>query len=137
MRGSLERDQWELEDAENRASASGGHFTIPDRPERERLSVGTRVKLLFLFGREVASRKIVGCERMWVRVMSRDAEGFVGVLESTPVTSNALRPGAVIDFGPEHIASVELRHDDPQHPLYAPTALGRVWKRLRHILSGS
>ncbi len=105
----LDVDGWELDSAEARHAASPATFEIPSREERDSLLPGRRVKLLFLFMNEKNGHPIVSCERMWVKITARTANGYAGRLDSTPVTSSVLKRGAAVDFGPEHIASILAR----------------------------
>ena len=114
---TLENDGWELESAEQRVADSDGKFEIPSRHERESLTPGDRCKLLFLFYVENEEQeRIIGCERMWVRIDCNDVGTYQGILESDPIYSTVLEAGARITFGPEHIATIEIPRTDPRHP---------------------
>jgi hypothetical protein len=103
---SLDTDGWELESAEERLAAAPTTFTSPSREDREAVTVGTMAKLLFLFLNHEDAKPIVDCERMWVTVLSANERHYEGRLESLPATSDALRPGQIVPFGPEHIAAL-------------------------------
>ena len=126
---TLARDGWELESAEDRHSRYPAQFEIPSREERTELREGARVKLLFQI-READG--IVGCERMWVTLDRVTGATYEGVLESQPATTDVLRPGDRIAFGPEHVASVFVPASDPRHPQQAIAAKFRA-KRIRQI----
>ena len=116
----LDIDGWELEDAEERHRAHPETFEIPSAEERASWTPGTLVKLLFLFLNEEDGKPIIDCERMWVRITERRNGGYVGQLESLPATSDVLPLGAIVEFGPQHIAVVMIPRTDPRHPEYTP-----------------
>jgi hypothetical protein len=116
----LDIDGWELEDAEERHRAHPESFEIPSAEERASLAPGTLVKLLFLFLNEEDGKPIIDCERMWVRITERRNGGYAGQLENMPATSDVLAPGAIVEFGPQHIATVTIPRTDPRHPEYTP-----------------
>ncbi|MFO0723084.1 MAG: hypothetical protein U1E65_04805 [Myxococcota bacterium] len=97
---------YELESAEERHRQSPETFPIPSRRERSELGVGARVQLLVLLGGHDESGAFVQCERLWVTIRRREGQGFLGALETAPVTTNALRPGDTIAFGIEHVARI-------------------------------
>jgi hypothetical protein len=104
---SLDDDGWELESAEARHAEHPDQFLIPSLAERASLRIGDRVKLLFLFlTEEPDGTPIVQCERMWVTVSSSAEKGYVGTLESLPTSSEALSPGARVEFDPAHVAAI-------------------------------
>jgi hypothetical protein len=114
---TLEDDGWELDDAEARHAEAPDSFQIPSREERTGLRVGDMVKLLFLFlNRQDDGSPIIDCERMWVTVLEVAGGRYTGQLESLPYTSKALAPLDTIHFGPEHVAAVFVRKNDPRHP---------------------
>lgn len=87
-----------LENGEELSKKYPSHFTIPPRKEREALSPGKIVNMIFDNG-------LCG-ERIWVTVKSRTASGYLGVLNNKPVLGN-LQAGDEIHFGPEHIIHIE------------------------------
>lgn len=92
---------WTLANAEERAREVS--FEIPPREDREQLSVGDLVKLVFL-DRD-------GCgERMWVEIThtQTDAvtEHYCGRLRNDPVQIDDLRYGDEIAFGPHHVTAI-------------------------------
>lgn len=96
---------WALESALERSRRFPASFLIPDEMKRGSLQPGQGAKLLFwIDGRDEAYPV---CERMWVLVTERLADGtYAGTLESTPETVGALERGARVTFGPEHVADV-------------------------------
>jgi hypothetical protein len=102
----LHVEGWELESAEARQAASPDTFWIPPRAQREGLQPGDGAKLLF----QIASAGSTGVERMWVIVRRRMDDGYVGVLDSTPTSTDpgasSLVRGCVVVFAPEHVADI-------------------------------
>src|SRR5262245_54888582 len=113
---TLARDGWELESAEDRHARYPAQFEIPSREERTELREGARVKWLFLI-READGT--VGCERMWVTIDRVTGATYEGVLESQPATTDVLRPGDRIGFGPEHVASIFVTTANSRNPRQA------------------
>jgi hypothetical protein len=106
LRGpTLDDGEWVLEDAVARHDAAPDSFLIPDPTARHSLVIGQGVKLLFWI--QSADEGIAVCERMWVLITEILPEGrYVGVLESTPMTPGRLPKGALVQFGPEHVAEI-------------------------------
>ena len=100
-------DGWELESAEARHAADPETFWIPPRAQRDGLQPGDGAKLLF----QIASAGSSGVERMWVIVRRRMGDGYVGVLDSTPTSTDAassLVRGRMVVFAPEHVAAISV-----------------------------
>ena len=103
----MNADGWKLESAEARHAANPDAFWIPPRAQREGLQPGDGAKLLF----RIASAGSPGVERMWVIVRRRMVDGYVGVLDSTPTTTDAassLVRGRMVVFAPEHVADISV-----------------------------
>ena len=116
---TLEQDGWTLDNAENRHAEAPSTFHIPSKAERSGLQPGQMVQLLFLLlDKEADGSSVIVCEKMWVTIRSASPQGYEGMLESLPVTSEALAPEASVRFEPEHVASVFIRKTDPRHPEY-------------------
>ncbi len=113
---SLDTTGWELESAEERNHLHPDRFHIPTLEERRGLLHGQMVKLLFLFMNHEEGRPIIDCERMWVTIINVSGGTYTGRLESLPSTSDLLKPGDVIEFEPQHVASVFVPGADPRHP---------------------
>lgn len=113
-----ETDGRELESAEERNRANPESFGIASLEERTSLKPGALVKLLFLFMNEESGQEIIGCERMWVRVSDVRDGRYIGHLEDSPATSDALCTDAIVEFLPEHVATVMIPRTDPRHPEY-------------------
>ncbi len=106
---TLGEDGWELDSALDRHRRAPSTFWIPDAEERANLRTGDLVKLLFLLEVQDETGKYVQCERMWVTVTETSGAEYRGVLESLPRTSDVVQPGALIAFGPDHIADIIRR----------------------------
>lgn len=101
---------WKLANAEEREGVS---FEIPTRLEREQLSVGAVVKLVFVV--VPPPPRPPNGERMWVRIIGFErpkrgaAAAYIGRLENEPVVIAGLSWGDEIIFGPEHICEISYR----------------------------
>ena len=107
--GVIERDGWTLVSAEERHARSPETFIIPSRTERESLTAGDGVKLLFdIETREAGNVIDRGVDRLWVIVKRKTGSLYVGVLDSDPGISEGLtlRPGTELLFGPEHVSAI-------------------------------
>lgn len=93
-----------LADGEDLNRQAPRTFFIPTRAERDALRADDLVKLLF----EVVDPRdgMPTAERMWVRVVERDGEEYVGILDSQPNAITTLRPGSRIRFGAEHVIAI-------------------------------
>src|SRR5688500_763127 len=97
--------EWTLESAAARSEEAPDTFMIPSAEARSTLVVGQGVKLVFWI--QSPDEEISICERMWVLITEvADGGGYLGVLESTPLTVGGLRKGAQVRFGPEHVADI-------------------------------
>ena len=134
---TLLEDGWELESAQKRHAACPHKFHVPDDGELRNLESGDLVKLLFLFWENDDPRNNrVTAQRMWVRIASTSESGLTGILESRPVRSSVLKPGDVIEFAPEHVASIFITRDDPRHPHHGSRACAGSMQRLQRLASG-
>jgi hypothetical protein len=115
---TFDKEGWELDNTEELHARNPTKFHIPSRDERTSLQLGARVKLVFLLLTERNGQPIIQGERMWCTIREVPAGRYVGTLDSDPATSQALRPGDRIEFGPEHIAAVLIPRTDPRHPHY-------------------
>ena len=105
-----ETDGWALVSAETRHAAHPDTFPIPELEVRESLQPGDAAKLLFDIETREGGRAIDrGIDRMWVIVKARAGRRYIGVLDSDPGLSEGLnlRSGDEVEFGPEHVVSVE------------------------------
>jgi uncharacterized protein YegJ (DUF2314 family) len=98
---------YDLANVEEAAARAPDTFRIPPRAVREAQPVGAYVKLIF----RLLARAADGCEgeRMWVRIREVEAGRYAGTLENDPThfAPELLKIGERVEFGPEHIASVE------------------------------
>ena len=104
------RDGWTLLSGEERHARHPQSFPIPDRGERESLSPGDAVQLLFDIETRDAGRIVDrGVDRLWVIVRKRAGELYSGVLDSDPGSADGLtlRQGTDVLFGPEHVIAIE------------------------------
>ncbi len=83
-----------LLDAEKQHSKHPTTFHIPSREERENVSVGMFVKLVFNES-----------ERMWVIVTKIEKNHFIGTLDNDPTVVD-LKCGDEIEFKSKHIIGV-------------------------------
>jgi hypothetical protein len=105
-------DFWELRSAEEAHRRNPDTFWIPPEQERNSLSRGQAVKLIFDIEcyEEDGSVAVQG-ERMWV-IVSEAGEGyFVGILDSSPASFDPsddtyLCFGAEVPFRPEHVIDI-------------------------------
>ena len=107
---TIEKDGWALLSAEDQHAAHPDTFRIPTRQERESLSQGDGVKLLFDIETREGGRVIDrGVDRLWVIVRQRTGLEYVGVLDSDPGTAEGLNlhEGDAIAFRPEHVAAID------------------------------
>jgi hypothetical protein len=111
---TLDEDGWELDNAEELHARYPAKFHIPSRQERASLQVGARVKLVFLLRTQWKGEPIIHGERMWCTIREVLGERYVGMLDSDPATSQVLKPGDRIEFGPEHVATVLIPRTDPR-----------------------
>lgn len=109
---TLAKDFWCLVSGEERHRASPETFEIPTLSERNSLSPGQGVKLIFEIEAEEEDGTIsTSTERMWVIVASCVEDGYIGILESEPCSipndgQFYLCRGAEIPFLPEHVVAL-------------------------------
>lgn len=92
---------YRLADAEEKHAASPRSFFIPARSERESLAPGALAKLMF----ELVDpgQDDPRAERMWVEVVRRVGDRYVGVLTNVPGVITTIEPGGLVEFGAEHV----------------------------------
>lgn len=109
---SLASDYWCLVSGEERHNASPSTFELPPVAERESLQPGQGAKLIFMIeGEEEDGTASTTTERMWVIVTQREADGYMGILDSQPASlpddaEFYLCRGAEVPFRPEHVIAV-------------------------------
>lgn len=78
----------------------------PDEDIRDDLEIGQRVKLVFRFAAEDADRQDNECERIWVEVTAKHADGrYEGTIEDVP-HHDAAKCGDSLVFHPHHVAEI-------------------------------
>ncbi len=109
---TISRDYWSLVSGEARHSATPATFEIPSLAERSTLVAGQGAKLIFEIEAEEEDGTVsTSTERMWVIVASRVEGGYIGILDSEPVTipndsEFYLCRGAEVPFLPEHVIAI-------------------------------
>lgn len=109
---SLDHDSWQLPSGEDRHRRYPDTFWIPAVESRQQLKRGDAVKLIF----EIAltdedGTMDVSTERMWVIVVERVGNAYIGILDNQPATvapsdDGYLRFGAEIPFTAEHVIAI-------------------------------
>jgi len=79
---------------------------VPPLAERSRMKSGDRVDLFFLFRGHDQHWLYIQSERLPVTVREVSPSGYLGTLDTAPVSSTVLSAGASIFFEPRHIPSV-------------------------------
>ena len=108
------KPSWILENVEDAARARPRSFFIPSREERSTQPVGSAVRLHFLL--TPPGPKDPRAERMWVDIVGVEGSPprYTGRLDNQPQHIRDLDIGALISFGPEHIAQTVIRRTDPR-----------------------
>ena len=120
---TIEHDGWTLLSGEERQAQHPETFSIPDRSERESLSPGDAVQLLFDIETREGGRVIDrGVDRLWVIVKTRTGNIYRGVLDSDPGWAEglSLRPGSEVNFLPEHVIKIARPPDGYVLEKYGP-----------------
>ncbi len=100
---------WKLEDVSGRAIEAPYTFYLPSVELIAQFQVGDLVKLIFQC--EIENDQGCSAERMWVEIISRDGEQFVGRLDNTPRFIPDLHINDEILFSSCHI--IQSQRDDP------------------------
>ncbi|MFC0349937.1 immunity protein Imm33 domain-containing protein [Undibacterium danionis] len=100
---------WTLEDVSGRAIEAPYTFYLPSPELIAQLQAGDVLKLIFQC--DVENDKGWSAERMWVDVISRDGEQFVGRLDNQPYYIPDLHLNDEIVFSACHI--IQTQRDDP------------------------
>lgn len=85
------------------ANAEDRHAQPP--PARGSLRAGDRAQLLFELVPPDAGNP--EAERLWVEVTGKRQGRYVGALTSTPRAITSISRGDLVEFGPEHVISIE------------------------------
>jgi hypothetical protein len=89
-------------------------FFLPSQQEIASVRPDDLVKLIF---RSEPHGLDYGAERMWVIVKEVTLEGLIGVLDNDPFDAPQLKAGAIVQFQPYHIISVQLdSHPEDEEP---------------------
>ena len=103
---TLEHDGWTLVNAEQPADMGPPLPPLPAFAVRAALQRGDRVQVLLeLLGRDDKGA-CVRRERVWTRVVHIAEKCYVGVLATEPATSDAIRVGDPVVFGPQHVVAI-------------------------------
>lgn len=100
---------WELEDVSGRAIEAPYTFYLPSAQLIAQLQVGDLVKLIFQC--ELENEDGYSAERMWVEIISRVGDEFVGRLDNAPRFIPDLQINDEIRFSVCHI--IQSQKDDP------------------------
>lgn len=100
---------WKLEDVSGRAIEAPYTFYLPSAELIAQCQAGDLVKLIFQC--EIENDQGCSAERMWLEIISRDGEQFVGRLDNTPRFIPDLHINDEILFSSCHI--IQSQRDDP------------------------
>lgn len=100
---------WKLEDVSGRAVEAPYTFYLPSAELIAQFQVGDLVKLIFQC--EIENEQGCSAERMWVEILSRDGDQFVGRLDNVPGYIPDLQINDEISFSSCHI--IQSQRDDP------------------------
>lgn len=106
---SYERDRWELFSGVVRHRDSPDTFWIPDEDDRDSVTIGDLVKLIFEYDIEATEEDPHTAERMWVRITDRIDQFYIGSLDNEPIVArdyHKLAVGSRIVFLSEHIIDI-------------------------------
>lgn len=100
--GNLVLCRYSIEDAEANYRIAPETFAVPSARERANVAVGEHAQLSFRL--EVGTVRVV--ERMWVKVLHRQGETYIGRLSNEPGTITTLRLGDVMRFTPRNVIKI-------------------------------
>lgn len=102
-------ETWTLEDVSGRAIEAPYTFYLPSAELIAQLQAGDLIKLIF----QCETENDQGCtaERMWVEIITRDGDQFLGRLDNTPRFIPDLHLHDEIAFSSCHI--IQSQKDDP------------------------
>lgn len=103
----IERDGWELDDAEVIAQAHPSTFWLPEREQRESLRPGDTVKLIFRI-RTVTEdgNQAIHVERMWVTTGGLEEGTYCGTLDNNPLCTPDMAAGFRVSFEARHVIGI-------------------------------
>jgi len=103
----LERDGWELDDAELIAREHSATFWLPERERRESLQPGNTVKLIFrIRTASEAGAEEIHVERIWVTTERGEGGFYHGKLDNDPLCTPDMRAGVAVTFLPRHVIDI-------------------------------
>ena len=107
----FDTDGWCLDDGEVYHAEAPKTFWIPERHRRESLGAGDLAKLIFRISVDNADDN-VSVERMWVLVLERTPDGYLGVLDNEPdaiAENEELWLGTELPFSAKHVININER----------------------------
>ncbi len=103
----IDRDGWELDDAEVIAKEHPMTFWLPGRRRRESLVLGDTVKLIFRIRTvDEAGRAEINVERMWVTTEQVENGLYFGRLDNNPLCTGDMTAGFKVAFQPRHVIGI-------------------------------
>lgn len=107
---------WDLGDAAAIAAENPYTFYRPSTAALALLAPGNFAKLMFEFTSD--DPEAPGAERMWVKILERDGDRFVGVLDNDPGYIADLASGDEVRFEARHVLQVDVADPvpDPTEP---------------------
>lgn len=108
---TMEDDYWELRSGEKSREENPNTFWIPEKEKRNNLTKGKAVKLIFDIETQDEDGNIqCGGERMWVIVLSKEEDFYLGILDNEPASiepgTGYLEPRCKIWFKAEHVIDI-------------------------------
>ncbi|MCQ2994088.1 DUF2314 domain-containing protein [Pseudomonas syringae] len=103
----IDRDGWELDDAEAIHNEHPTSFWIPPRDARNSLQAQQLVKLIFrIVTTDERGAEEVSVERMWVIVKDRVGDLYIGQLDNDPYCTDEIQAGMEVCFLPNHVIDI-------------------------------
>ncbi|MDU8358168.1 DUF2314 domain-containing protein [Pseudomonas syringae group sp. J309-1] len=104
---NIDRDGWELDDAEAIHNEHPTSFWLPPRDARNSLQAQQLVKLVFrIVTTDERGAEEVSIERMWVIVKDRVGDLYIGQLDNDPYCTDEIQAGMEVCFLPNHVIDV-------------------------------
>lgn len=100
---------WQLDNVYERNKESPYTFYKPSKEVIDSLEVEDLVKLIFFVESDEDG---YSGERMWVEIIERNSNHFVGKLENEPYRLKDLNSGQLIHFRTEHICETEYEDEE-------------------------
>jgi len=102
---TYENDHFVLDDAVEIHNENPDTFWIPSNEEKNNLSVGSIVKLIFSMEVSAGSDE-ASTERMWVEILNIEHDVFTGRLDNEPNGSDCVNCDYVFNFNSCHIIDI-------------------------------